>query len=172
MMKLSSQEICKLEKGAYGLVDAPYMWFQAILEELLHLGFEQSPFDPCLFTLRNPQNQQLDGILGLHVDDGLCAGNQHFHDKLQLLEKKYPFGTKRVGQFTFTGIEMNQTPEGTIHLSQSKYIRTIEPIKLSPERPQTERFTCHGGRKAAAASSHWKPTVCISTYQTRLIQPA
>jgi len=134
MMKLSSQEICKLEKGAYGLVDAPYMWFQAILEELLHLGFEQSPFDPCLFTLRNPQNQQLDGILGLHVDDGLCAGNQHFHDKLQLLEKKYPFGTKRVGQFTFTGIEMNQTPEGTIHLSQSKYIRTIEPIKLSPER--------------------------------------
>ena len=77
MMKLSSQEICKLEKGAYGLVDAPYMWFQAILEELINLGFEQSPFDPCLFTLRNPQNLQLDGILGLHVDDGLCAGNSH-----------------------------------------------------------------------------------------------
>ena len=55
MMKLSSQEICKLEKGAYGLVDAPYMWFQAILEELLHLGFEQSPFDPCLFTLETPK---------------------------------------------------------------------------------------------------------------------
>ena len=134
MMKLSSQEICKLEKGANGLVDAPYMWFQAILEELINLGFEQSPFDPCLFTLRNPQNQQLDGILGLHVDDGLCAGNNHFHEKLKLLEKKYPFGTKRTGQFTFTGIEMQQTPEGTIHLSQSKYIRAIEPIKISPER--------------------------------------
>ena len=60
------------------------------------------------------------------------------HEKLRLLEKKYPFGTKRVGQFTFTGIEMQQTPEGTIHLSQSKYIRALEPIKISPETQTTE----------------------------------
>ena len=76
MMKLSPQEICKLEKGAYGLVDAPFMWYQAILEELVTLGFEQSPFDPCLFVLRNRETLMPDGILGLHVDDGLCAGNQ------------------------------------------------------------------------------------------------
>ena len=65
MMGLSPQEICKLEKGAYGLVDAPFMWFQAILEELLGLGFQQSPFDPCLFILRDPKSGQPDGILGL-----------------------------------------------------------------------------------------------------------
>ena len=70
MMGLSPQEICKLEKGAYGLVDAPFMWFQAILEELLGLGFQQSPFDPCLFILRDLKSGQPDGILGLHVDDG------------------------------------------------------------------------------------------------------
>ena len=134
MMNLKPQEICKLEKGAYGLVDAPYMWFQAILEELLGLGFEQSPFGPCLFVLRNPDTLLPDGILGLHVDDGLCAGNERFSQKIDLLEKKYPFGTKRMGQFTFTGIDMQQTPDGTIHLSQSKYIRAIEPIKILPER--------------------------------------
>ena len=134
MMNLSPHEICKLEKGAYGLVDAPFMWFQAILEELLRLGFEQSPFDPCLFILRDPRTLQPDGILGLHVDDGLCAGNRRFQDTLDLLEKKYPFGTKRIGQFTFTGIDMQQTPDGTIHLSQSKYIRAIEPIKINMER--------------------------------------
>eukprot|EP00435_Cladocopium_sp_Y103_P039744 s2480_g10.t1 len=134
MMKLSPQEVCKLEKGAYGLVDAPYMWFQAILEELLKLQFEQSPFDPCLFILRNPDTLEPDGVLGLHVDDGLCAGNSRFLDKLEQLEKKYPFGSKRTGQFTFTGIDMMQTPEGTIHLSQSKYIRAIDPIKISTER--------------------------------------
>jgi hypothetical protein len=117
MMNLKPQEICKLEKGAYGLVDAPYMWFQAILEELLGLGFEQSPFDPCLFVLRNPETLLPDGVLGLHVDDGLCAGNERFSHKIDMLEKKYPFGTKRMGQFTFTGIDMQQTPDGTIHLS-------------------------------------------------------
>eukprot|EP00435_Cladocopium_sp_Y103_P053869 s757_g17.t1 len=134
MMRLSPHEVCKLEKGAYGLVDAPFMWFQAILEELIKLQFEQSPFDPCLFILRNPKTLEPDGILGLHVDDGLCAGNSRFLEKLELLEQKYPFGTKRTGEFTFTGIDMMQTPEGTIHLSQSKYIRAIEPITISTER--------------------------------------
>ena len=137
MMNLSPHEICKLEKGAYGLVDAPFMWYQAILEELQKLEFEQSPFDPCLFVLRDPKTGAPDGILGLHVDDGLCAGNERFQKKLALLEKKYPFGTKRIGQFTFTGIDMQQTPNSTIHLSQSKYIRAIEPIKINPERPKT-----------------------------------
>ena len=116
MMQLSPSEVCKLEKGAYGLVDAPYMWFQAILEELLNLGFQQSPFDPCLFILRNPANGEPDGILGLHVDDGLCAGNDKFSKVLEQLEKKYPFGSKRVHQFTFTGIDMQQTSNGNIHL--------------------------------------------------------
>ena len=134
MMKLSPQEICKLEKGAYGLVDAPFMWYQAILEELVTLGFEQSPFDPCLFVLRNRETLMPDGILGLHVDDGLCAGNQQFLHKLELLEKKYPFGSKRVNNFTFTGIDIQQSSDGTIHLSQSKYVRTIDPIKISTDR--------------------------------------
>ena len=134
MMGLSPQEICKLEKGAYGLVDAPFMWFQAILEELLGLGFQQSPFDPCLFILRDLKSGQPDGILGLHVDDGLCAGNERFLKVLDQLEKKYPFGSKRVSQFTFTGIDMSQTTNGNIHLSQSKHVTAIDPIKISLDR--------------------------------------
>ena len=134
MMKLTPQEICKLEKGAYGLVDAPFMWYQAILEELVTLGFEQSPFDPCLFILRNRETLMPDGILGLHVDDGLCGGNEHFLHKLELLEKKYPFGSKRINNFTFTGIDIQQSSDGTIHLSQSKYVKAIDPIKISTDR--------------------------------------
>ena len=87
-MNLTPHEICKLEEGAYGLVGAPCMWYQAIMEELLKLGFEQSPFDPCLFVLRDPRTQQPDGILGLHVADGLCAGNHRFQEKFDFLEKK------------------------------------------------------------------------------------
>jgi hypothetical protein len=134
VMQLTPQEICKLEKEAYGLVDAPYMWYQAILEELVSLGFEQSPFDPCLFILRNSKTLKPDGILGLHVDDGLYAGNQYFHQKLELLEKKYPFGSKRINNFIFTGIDIQQSSDGTIHLSQSKYVRALDPIKISPDR--------------------------------------
>ena len=89
-LQLKPNEVCKLEKGAYGLIDAPYMWYKAILEQLLYLGFQQSPFDPCVFILRNSQTGLPDGILGLHVDDGLCGGNQKFKDTIDKLEKKYP----------------------------------------------------------------------------------
>ena len=133
-MQLQTNEICKLEKGAYGLIDAPFLWYTAILEELLRLGFDQSPFDPCVFILRDPVSRVPEGILGLHVDDGLCGGNQRFDKVIASLESKYPFGSKKVQSFTFTGIEMFQHPNKSISLSQSSYVRAIDPIKISPER--------------------------------------
>ena len=48
---------------------------------------QQSPFDPCLFILRDSNSGQPDGILGLHVDDGLCAGNERFLKVLEQLER-------------------------------------------------------------------------------------
>ena len=132
-LQLATNEVCRLEKGAYGLIDAPYQWFLAISEELLRLGFTQSPFDPCKFVLYHHEKGSLEGVLGLHVDDGICGGSQYFAHKLDLLEKKYPFGSKKVQQFTFTGIEMNQLPNGTVTMKQSTYVRSIDPIKIPLE---------------------------------------
>jgi hypothetical protein len=135
-LKLATNEVCKLEKGAYGLIDAPYQWYQAISEALINLGFTQSPFDPCQFVLRHHETGSLEGILGLHVDDGICGGSEYFARKIDQLEKKYPFGSKKIKQFTFTGIEMDQLPNGTITMRQSNYVRAIEPIKIPLERRQ------------------------------------
>ena len=137
-LKLQPNEVCKLEKGAYGLIDAPYMWYKAILEQLMELGFQQSPFDPCIFILRNPTTRMPDGILGLHVDDGLCGGNQRFQEVIDKLEKKYPFGSKRMQQFVFTGIEMNQHGDKSISLSQANYVKNIDSIKITSERRKHE----------------------------------
>ena len=35
------------------------------------------------------------GLIGMHVDDGLCAGDGEFDKALQQLEKRFPFGSKR-----------------------------------------------------------------------------
>ena len=135
-LQLNTDQVCKLEKGAYGLIDAPYQWFQAISEELVKLGFTQSPFDPCKFLLYHHETGSLEGVLGLHVDDGICGGSQYFSQKIDLLEAKYPFGSKKLKQFTFTGIEMDQLANGTITMKQSNYVRAIEPIKIPTERRQ------------------------------------
>jgi hypothetical protein len=137
-MNLRPDEICRLAKSAYGLIDAPFLWFQALKDQLLLLGFEQSPFCPCTFILRHQKTREPEGIIGVHVDDGLCGGNDRFFAKLQELEKVYPFGSHKVGQFTFTGIDMFQHPNKSITLSQAEYVKKIQPIKVSVERRKHE----------------------------------
>lgn len=133
-MGLAPNEVCKLNKSAYGLIDAPYLWYQALTKELRVLGFEQSPFDPCVFTLRKPGCKQLSGILGIHVDDGLCGGDEFFDEQIHALSQKYTFGSQKSSHFVFTGIEVCQRADKGIVLSQSKYVRDITPIPIEVNR--------------------------------------
>ena len=88
-LALKPQQICKLNKGAYGLIDAPYLWYCALVAELVSLGFEPSPFDPCFFVLRS-EARTVEGVLGVYVDDGIGGGNPYFESKIKQLEKKFP----------------------------------------------------------------------------------
>ena len=133
-LKLKPNEVVKLLKGAYGRVDAPYLWFIELKRSLEELGFQSSPFDPCLFTLRDAKTHETIGVIGVHVDDGLCCGNQILHQKLALLEKKYPFGSGKKREFTFTGLHIQQQVDYSIMVNQSHCIRDIHAIALSRNR--------------------------------------
>ena len=37
--------------GAYGRIDAPFLWFKTLKGTLESLNFAQSPFDACTFSL-------------------------------------------------------------------------------------------------------------------------
>ena len=55
-------------------IDAPLLWFQTLKQTLEDLGFIQSPFDACTFSLVTPQpdgEPLVRGVLGVHVDDGI-----------------------------------------------------------------------------------------------------
>lgn len=136
-LALKEGEICRLVKSAYGLIDAPFLWYQALSSELVELGFEISPFDPCLFILRHPETKRPRGIIGIHVDDGLCGGDDAFLEVLGKLQKKYPFGAEKIGAFTFTGVELCQKGDKSIVMSQSEYIRKIKAISIDSSRRQS-----------------------------------
>jgi hypothetical protein len=133
-MKLSSSEICQLSKSAYGLIDAPFLWFQELDKALRELSFRPSPFDPTVYLLYPEGATKPAGIIGVHVDDGLCGGDEFFLTQLAKLEERYPFGSKKNQSFVFTGIEMHQNADYSIKLSQEKYVSKIDPIHVSPER--------------------------------------
>ena len=168
-MKLQPQEILKLLKGAYGRVDAPYLWYMELKKGLEELNFKPSPFDPCTFVLPNPQNGSTEGLVGVHVDDGLCCGSKYFHQQLKKLEEKFPFGTHKTRNFTFTGLKIDQKEDYSIWINQQQYINDIAAIsvsrerRLSPESPVTENErqslrAVIGSLQYAAVNS--RPDIC------------
>ena len=133
-LKLKPDEILRLLKGAYGRVDAPYLWFMELRKALLELQFVRAPFDPCVFILPNRQDGTPEGIIGVHVDDGLCGGSKYFQDQLSKLEKKFPFGSKKQSSFTFTGLKISQQADCSIIVDQTQYVKDILPISIGRER--------------------------------------
>jgi len=133
-LKLKPNEVLRLLKGAYGRVDAPYLWFMELKKELESLGFIPSPFDPCVFVLPNERSGTPEGLVGIHVDDGLCCGSEVFQEKLRQLSEKFPFGSHKRRNFTFTGLKIDQQPDQSIHIHQTQYIKDIHHITVSRDR--------------------------------------
>eukprot|EP00434_Breviolum_minutum_P029213 symbB.v1.2.025839.t2/scaffold2536.1/size76742/5 len=143
-MKLKPQEIVRLLKGAYGRVDAPYLWFMELKKGLEELGFIAAPFDPCAFVLPEPHSGRIEGLIGIHVDDGLCCGSPNFQKKLLKLKEKFPFGSHKKKNFTLTGLKIDQAEDFSMSVSQEQYVKDIQPIGLKgdrkgvPDAPVTE----------------------------------
>ena len=60
-------------------------------------------------------------------------GSQLFQQKLNQLEQKYPFGSKKKTEFTFTGLKIQQKPDYSIEVNQTQYVKDIAAITLSLE---------------------------------------
>ena len=135
ILNLKDGEVCELLGNAYGRVDAPLLFYKELCKQLLQLGFTRHPLEPCVFMLYT--DQRLSGVLGMHVDDGVCGGDDKFTQKIQQLEKNLPFGSRKFKSFVFTGIHLEQFPDYSVRASQSDYVRNIPQIDIGRPRRQT-----------------------------------
>ena len=134
---MGESDQCALMGGAYGRIDAPYLWYKGFRETLEELGFLACPFDGCLFSLVTAEKDgspRVRGVLGIHVDDGIGGGDSYFHSVLQKLKKIYDFGAYNEGNFEFCGVRYSQWDDGTIEMDQTEYLRRIEPIEVPKHR--------------------------------------
>lgn len=134
-MKLSSEDVYRLEKAAYGLAEAPRAWFLRLSREMSEAGLTRSNLDPCLFTLTKKVGNQtkLLGICGVHVDDIIGGGEPQMDQVLDRLRAKLPFGDYRTYTIRYTGIEIRQDPQTfAIEIGQETYIEGLEPVNTKP----------------------------------------
>jgi hypothetical protein len=69
-----SKYVMKLNKAAYGIVQAPREWQKKLSDELVKQGLIASRVDPCLFYLKDKKGQVI-GMVSVYVDDVLIAGS-------------------------------------------------------------------------------------------------
>eukprot|EP00435_Cladocopium_sp_Y103_P034646 s733_g9.t1 len=138
-LNLSPDEVCSLVGNAYGRVDAPLLFYKEFSNQLSKLNFTRHPLEPCVFQLETFQGNQrtLHGIIGTHVDDSICGGDQFFHEQLDKLKKVLPFGSFKQRKFVFTGIQLEQLPDFSIMASQEDYVRSIPAIDVGRSRRLT-----------------------------------
>lgn len=145
LMGMDQSEVCLLEGNAYGRVDAPLLFYKEFRKQLERAGFEAHPLDNCLFLVRNKVNpSKLDGILGIHVDDGIGGGGQRSEKALQQIQQVLPFGQREYRKFRFTGLDVEQLPNNSIRFGQEEYIHKIAPIDVPKERRKNRDLEATG----------------------------
>eukprot|EP00435_Cladocopium_sp_Y103_P064515 s837_g26.t1 len=140
---MSSSDQCALDGGAYGRIDAPFLWFCEFRDELIKQGCTQHPLDPCVFGLytevpaTNPEKKpslRFHGCLGIHVDDGIAGGDETFLAMLKRVEARFKFGAFERREFKYTGIHFRQWDDGSIEYDQIAYIEKIQPVSIEKSR--------------------------------------
>ncbi|CAK0808853.1 unnamed protein product, partial [Prorocentrum cordatum] len=150
MLGLRSGQAAILTKSAYGLVQAPRAWHQAVNRKLKELGWRQLESDPCVWVLTSPSTAGgPDCIVAIalsHVDDFLFAGREA--DKIWQQARRQVMEAFR-SDFGFT-------------LSQATYTEQIEEIEVPAERRKQLSAPVTTAEKsqfrAATGSLQWKGT--------------
>eukprot|EP00435_Cladocopium_sp_Y103_P055618 s618_g18.t1 len=145
----------KMLKSAYGLSDAPLLWYEEADSRLQRGGWKRHALDKCCYYLVDKANPDMIlGILILHVDDLLIAGqadHPQFQEAIAELKKNFQFGKWEQladgAPIKYCGgvIELK---DGYVQTSYEDYINKICPMTVRKGRPVEEVLTDQEKSKA------------------------
>ena len=137
----------KMKKSAYGLCDAPLLWFQEAASRLTKRGWLSHPLDQCCFVLPSSKDQSLTGMLILHVDDMLLAGSMQdaeFAQAVEFLRKDFNFGKwdelSEDQSLKYCGGTILRNQHG-IEVSYEEYIKKLCPMTIHKGRKDEDSVT-------------------------------
>ena len=132
-----NNKLWRLKKCLYGLKDASRQWYLRLKTTLKQNGFQKSIYDGGLFFII--KNDTLIGIVGIHVDDFLATGTDHFMNVIiPNVLKAFLVGKAEDQTFMYTGTKITQDDSG-ITVDQTEYVQNLEIFDLDLERLKMNR---------------------------------
>ena len=164
MLGFQEHQVMQMTKPAFGDVRAPKQWNQTAdkalttevkllkhaLDGCIYMSTRRATKDDDVFTM-NGINYVVDGVLGLHVDDMIAAGEnfhraedavepvgepQNFAERMHVLVHRFRFGSISFeDNQTFCGAQMQQSLDySQVTFNLEKYIKQIKPLTIEKNR--------------------------------------
>lgn len=135
-MRIPKGSVCRLRKAAYGLVQAPLLWYNSISGYLENLGFRRLVCDPCIWTYHD-ENGVLRAVTCGHVDDFMFGGNSHddvYKKLVESIKQRFRWGSWENGSFVQCGTKITQNHDYGFELSQDMYLENVHEISLNRDK--------------------------------------
>ncbi|GJR29462.1 retrovirus-related pol polyprotein from transposon TNT 1-94 [Tanacetum coccineum] len=123
------RRVFRLNKGLYGLKEAPLAWYSKIDDFFKNNGFERSVHVPTLYVKTQGMTDMV--IASMHVDDIIYTSSSsclisEFKESMMEIFEMTDLGELKY----FSGLEIIQTHDG-IFMSQRKFVEdTLEMFKM------------------------------------------
>ena len=125
-------KLWKLNITAYGLFDAPRVWYISVKNVLMKTDVKKSKFDDSFFYWYN--NNKLEGLICCHVDDFFRGGTKHFAERIiNRLKEKLLTRSEEFENFKYTGLNLVQK-EDCVYLDQRLYIDELKEVVFPKNR--------------------------------------
>lgn len=122
-------ELFKLIRPLYGLCDAGDYWGETMTSHLINdLKMRPTSGDPSLYYWKD--RGKLAGVTGMYVDDLLNAGNVNFQKHAESTLNVFDSKPRVNDHFDFFGAQVDTLDDGTIHMTQRYYARSLKPANI------------------------------------------
>ena len=156
----NTKNLWKLNKCVYGINDAGRKWYNQLRKDIISLGSTVSQLDQAVFYMR--EAEKLAGVIVLHVDDTLWAGNQSFETNvIRRLTENLLISTEEHGSMRYLGLAL-ENRDNFITSNLNHCAQRMEEIPISPDRPDEEELTQQEIKKFRILSGqlNWLASQC------------
>lgn len=130
--------VLKLKKSLYGLKQSGRNWNHTLQSYLFTQGFDQSPIDPCVYTLRHSNEHPDDLVIIVIWVDDLLLATKHESTMTRIKDElNRKFQMKDLGIVSwFLGIHFRRD-DNSIIMSQARYVeRVLEKFSMQNCKPK------------------------------------
>ena len=135
-LEIPESSITRLQRAAYGLVEAPLWWYKSVSGFLVSLGYTRLKSEPCVWVYFNSEGKACSIISG-HVDDFLFGGNWNDPTHLKLMgeiQNKFAWGAWESTPFVQCGVKVVQHEDFGFTLDQSEFVNDLKTIYINRDR--------------------------------------